>query len=83
MTPEGSWNTLRSSDDTAMLSFNHDHMIAYFVERQARNKHPAYDLKSMSSLKLMHSQKENMFKISNLPAITILYIFELNAYHKC
>ena len=49
LTPGVSWNALRSSDDTAMLSFNHGHMIAYFVERQTGDERPASDVKSMSS----------------------------------
>ena len=63
MTPGRSWNTLRGSDDTAMLSFNHGHMIAYFVERQAGDKHPACDLKSMSSQAYVLSERGHVQNI--------------------
>ncbi len=61
--PPDGWKTLGSSDDTTMLSSNHGHMIAYFVERRPSDNIPASDVKSLSTHTYALSQKGHVQNI--------------------
>ena len=55
--PNQGWNLLEKSD--IALSFTHEHMIAYFVDRKASDNLQAHDIKSTSDQAYALSERDH------------------------
>ena len=59
--PNQGWNLLEKSD--IALSFTHEHMIAYFVDRKASDNLQACDIKSVSDQAYALSERDHIQNI--------------------